>query len=874
MVKVLCAVLAAILTVTSFFGLPLKARYNPTKYADGAPASVTENKVRVQLLGDTLLRIETEGPKGFEDRASFTVQKRTGWPDVPFTEYSADGCRYIQTEHYTVVLPLGAENAERCRVLDAQGNELWRFAGDTDASVYLPDPSGSLQSWSFCDAPRVIPSEQGYAPGAWTAYNGWDLDNQAQDVFVFLPGGDYRTFLRDFITLTGSSEMLPLTMLGFWDSRYYEYTEDSALQQIADYRGRGYPLDMLVIDTDWRDAEGGTGYTVNKTDFPNMSRFTDAAHAQGVSLIFNDHPEPTWATKNLLDLPEVLYRNYGLKSVLRQGLDWWWYDRNWWTGLNPVDEGLSIYTTGMYAFYEITKNYYESVAAEGEYARRPAIMANVDGIGNGNLEYPAELAAHRYSLQWTGDIGTTASSLKKEICNAVFCGAREGLPYVSADLGGHTSEVTPEMYARWLQYGALSPIMRVHCTKPYSRMPWLYGDELETVAHTYIDMRYRLLPLFYSLAHENYVTGLPLVRRLDIDYPQYEEASRNDEYLLGDSLLVAPIAEDHPVSTTHVFTCDGQPGLKAEYFANQNFEGEPEVVKYEDSPAHDWVFDAPEGLSVSDYFTTRWTGEIRVGEDPVFFRVSSDDGFRLWIDGELVIDAWDVYDQTFTTGYLPANSTHTFRAEYFDGNNHAHIYFDVLTDGEVSRDVFLPDGEWMDVWSGRTYTGPVTVTVSHGLQTSPVFIKKGSVFALADQTESTQIGDWSHLTLDVYPSSGTDAGTLLYEDDCDTVAYKDGQYRTTSITLQSDGASGTLTVNPAVGSFAGARAFSQRSYTVRIHADNISRVAVNGQDVPFTVLRRDAGNVPFALSGGSPDGTVCELAFSADVTQKTVIRFE
>ena len=873
MIKVICGLLSALLTVTSFFGLPIKTSYCPSRYSDGLPASVTENNVRVQLLSDTLVRIEAKGPKGFENRSSFTVQKRTGWEDVPFTTTSYDGHKYIKTENYTVEIPLDGGGAENCRILDASGNEIWRYNGENDASVFLPDPSDELQSWCFCDSPRVIPSEKGYKINGWKANNGWDLDNQAQDIFVFLPGGDYRTLLSDFVTLTGRSEMLPLTMLGFWDSRYYEYTEQTALQQIADYRDRGYPLDMLVIDTDWRNAESGTGYTVNKNDFPNLRRFTNAAHEKGVSLIFNDHPEPTNGTKNLLDLPEVVYRNYGLKSILRQGLDWWWYDRNWWTGLKPVDDDLSIYTSGMYAFYEITKDYYESAAGKGEYARRPAIMANVDGIGNGNLEYPSELAAHRYSLQWTGDIGTTASSLEKEIKNAVFGGVREDLPYVSADLGGHTSEVTPEMYARWLQYGALSPIMRVHCTKPYSRMPRLYGDRLEAIAHTYIDMRYRLLPLFYALAHENYLTGLPIVRRLDIDYPQYEEASRNDEYLLGDSLLVAPIKDGNPVSTTHTFTCNGHEGLKAEYFANQKFEGEPEVVKYEDSPTHDWVFDAPEGLSVSDYFTARWTGEINVGEEPVFFRVSSDDGFRLWIDDELVVDAWDVYDKTFTTDYLPANSTHTFRAEYFDGNNHAHIFFDVLTDGKVERDVFLPDGEWIDLWSGKTYSGPTTVTVSHSLETSPIFVRKGSVFALADNMESTQNGDWSHLTLDVYPDENADAKTVLYEDDGETVAYKDGKFRTTDITLKG-GETGMLTVTAAEGSFEGERAFGKRSYTVRIHADELSSVTVNGESVSFNEIPKDTSAAPFALSGGSADGKVFELKFDAKTNKETVVRFE
>ncbi|MBQ6163713.1 MAG: DUF5110 domain-containing protein [Clostridia bacterium] len=871
MIKIICYILALFLTVGSFLGLPCKTKYYPAKYEDGMPSYVTENKVRVELLSDTLVRIETEGPKGFENRPSFTVQKRTGWDEVAYTDAAADGYRVISTGAYTVYLPAGAESAEGCYITDAAGAELWRFAGETDTKQYLPSPSDALKSWYFCDNPRVIPSEAGYSPNATKANNGWDLDNKAQDVFVFLPGGDYKQFAADFVELTGRSEMLPLTMLGFWDSRYYEYTEESALQQIDDYRERGYPLDVLVIDTDWRDADSGTGYEVNKNDFPNMKRFTDAAHEKGVSLVFNDHPEPTWKTNTLLDYPEVFYRNYNLKSVLKQGLDWWWYDRNWWTTVRPVTDGLSTYTTGMYAYYEITKDYYESVAKKGEYARRPAIMANVDGIGNGNLEYASELAAHRYSLQWTGDVGTSASSLQKEIFNAVYGGARMGLPYVSADLGGHMSEVESDQYARWLQYGALSPIMRVHCTKPYSRMPWLYGEQLESVAHTYIDMRYRLLPLFYSLAHENYETGLPMIRRLDIDYPQYEEASRNDEYLLGDSILVAPIAEANAVAQGYSFTCGENEGLLAEYFPNREFSGEPEVVKYEPAIGHDWVFDAPEGLSVSDDFTARWTGEIHVGDEPVFFRVMSDDGFRLWVDDELVIDAWNVYDKTLTSGKLPANSTHTIRAEYFDGNNHAHIFFDVLTDGACSREVFLPDGEWIDVWTGEVFEGPATITATHGLDTSPVFVKKGSVLALADNMESTKAGDWSRLTLDVYPDENADAKTVLYEDDCETVAYKDGKFRTTDITLRSADGAQTLTVDPAEGSFDGDRAFTSREYTVRIHSEEAPSVTLNGEEVSVTAIEKDASGKPFAVTGASPDSGVYTFAFTADVGAQSVI---
>ena len=855
------------------------AQYKPEKYADGQPAAVTEGEVRVQLLRDTLVRIETKGPKGFEDRPSFTVEKRTGWDEVPYTETAEDGFHVIKTGTYRVYVPLGARSADGCRITDAAGNEvLWRYICDTDSNVVLPSPSDALQSWFFTDTPRVIPSEAGYSTARGVEQlNGWDLENQAQDLFVFLPYGDYAAFTRDFTDLTGKSEMISLNLLGYWDSRYYEYTQSSALQQIEDYYSRGYPLDVLVIDTDWRQQVNnrGTGYTISRTHFPDFEKFARQAHAQGVALVFNDHPEPTYGNKNLLDPYEIYYRNSNLQRILGKGLDYWWYDRNWWTTVNPVDEGLSRYVTGMYAYRWITKDYYEQQAGDGD-ARRPMIMANVDGINNGVWEYPGELAAHRYTLQWTGDISPSADSLRQELGNTVFLSTQALLPYVSSDLGGHTAEVSPEQYVRWIQYGALSPIMRVHCTKPYSRMPWLYGETAEAVTHRYTELRYRLLPLYYALAHENYETGLPLLRRVDVAYPQYAEADRDDEYLLGDAILVAPIAEAEPRCDDYTFTADGVPGLRGEFYPNSDFAGEPEVVTHDEKINFDWVYEAPNGLSVSDYFTVRWTGTLTVGEKPLFFTAYADDGVRVWIDGEKVIDGWDVYNTTLKTGRLAPGSEHDIKIEYCDGNNHAHIYFTGYTEGDVAREVFLPDGVWTDVWTGERYAGPATVTVSHPLTTSPLFVRQGSVIPLADNGKNTAAVDWGHLTLDVWPSAELTGETTLYEDDTETVAYKNGAYRTTRIALAGNAVQ-TLTIAPAQGGFTGERAFAERAYTVRVHRPAgwgaLTSATLNGAPVSFTATEKDPEADPLAITGGARDGTVYELTFRADVKENSVLTF-
>lgn len=860
--------------------IPEKNPPKPTTEETGPlPSSIELGKLRVQLLSDRMVRIEVKGPRGFEDRPSYTVQKRRNWDEVAYTTETADGFTVISTSAYKVYLPENAKTPVGAYITDLEGNELWKYESNTNSNVYLPSPSDELNSWYFTDAPRVIPSASGYTVAEdYSRNNGWDLSNDATDLFVFLPQGSYENFTSDFVKLTGQSEMVTLKMLGYWDSRWYEYNETTALKQIQDYLDRGYSIDVLVIDTDWRkSSDSGIGYDINTRLFPNMKRFLDKAHEMGVDIMFNDHPEPVKGTTNLLDQKEMEYRNKNLKLILSLGLDIWWYDRNWHTALSPIHKDLSIYATGMYAFQWITEEYYESIVDMDEYARRALIMANVDGILNGILEYAPELSAHRYSIQWTGDINCESIDLQYEIFNAIYGGAEMGLPYVSADIGGHRFEVSDDMYVRWMQFGALSPILRVHCTRPYSRMPWLYGETAEAVTHNYVDMRYRLLPLYYTLSHENYETGLPVVRRLDIQYPQYAESANNYQYLLGDTILVAPLSETYAYAEDYKLESDGQPGLKAEYFNTVNLTGEPVLVKQDEKVYFNWEQNGPAGVGKADNFSIRWSGTITLGADDAAIRVFADDGVRVWIDDELAIDGWKVYDQYLHSEPMKAGSTHKIKIEYFDSGSYAHIYLSLITNKGVAHDVFLPDGEWMDIWSGKTYAGPDTITVYHNLETSPIFVRMGAVLTLADNMKNVDEKDWSHMTLDVFPSISYEDTSTLYEDDTETVAYKDGHFRTTDITLSGKDQTVELFIDAAKGTFTGERAFGERNWTVRVHGRDdwgkLTGMTLNGQPVEFTVVEKDPDAQPLAIIGGCRDNVVYEVSFKASVTAQSKLAF-
>ena len=844
--------------------------------------------VRIQLLSDTIVRIENKGPKGFEDRPSYIVTNRDNYERINYTIEESNGITMIKTSKYIVCVPKGAV-AEDTYVTDLNGEKLWAYAdaGRTDTNVYLPSPSDELKSWYFTDSPRIIPSIYGYSSSSnANALQDWDFDNDALDVFVFLPDGDYTRFCSDYIKVTGESEMVNLQMLGYWDSRWYAYSSETAIQQIKDYQDRGYSIDVLVIDTDWRASQssgqgsGGIGYDINKDLFPDMAVFLEECEQMGVDICFNDHPEPVNGTYNGLDKSEVEYRSNKLTLILSLGLDYWWYDRNWSVSLNSCDPDISVYAFGMYAYQWVTEEYLYSVADWDEFAERSLIMANVDGVLHGKWYYASDISAHRYSIQWTGDIGANSDALAQEIYTSIFGGAEVGLPYMSSDIGGHNQTVTNEMYARWIQYGALSTICRVHCTNEKyihqdGRMPWLFGETAEEVAHTYLDMRYRLLPLYYSLARQNYDTGLPIMQRLDIQYPEYVESSRNDEYLLGDYILVAPIDETDSNVPDEFISYDGVQGLKAEYYDNNSWSGTPVATKTVSNIYYDWGTKGPSEVGIVDNFSIKWSGSITIGDRDASLMFFADDAIEVYIDGVKVIDGLNVYDTYLTTPVYKANSTHTIEVRYAEYGYNAHVYMSYIPQGDSAcyntRTVFIPDGTWIDVWSGERFVGPATYTVTHPLETSPVFVREGSLVALAPNMMNTSEKDWSEMVLDVYPSVNYDADIVLYEDDTQTNAYKEGYFRTTDISMDFDANKQALIVKigAANGEFEGDRAFTERKWTVRLHTNPgwgaVTSIVVNGKVVDFDFISKSSNGVPFAFEGASLDGDAYEFNVEGSV---------
>lgn len=810
--------------------MPLWYAQGMSNDAGGPPSTFILDGLRIQVLSESLLRIEERGPAGYEDRPTFQILERR-WGGAATTRAGTQDRTELAARSFRVVIAGLHPTLESVRVHAPDGALLFDGARPAPSRAFLPAPGDAVASWAFADQPRLIPPPWGALPPPDDSnpLSGWVRDNPARDVYVFMPGpGGYRQLLADFIRLTGRIPLPPLCALGLIDSRYHPYTQDEALQTIDEYIRLQIPLDLFVLDTDWR-VGASHGYGINTSLLPDLAGFVAAAHARNVRVMLNDHPEPV--DPSPLSPRELRYRAEGLTSLLRLGVDYWWFDRNWHVTLGEPAPGLSKEVWGMRLYHDIAQAH--------RPAERALVLSNVEGIDNGRLNAPPSPASHRFPIWWTGDTRASWSDLQRGVRNAINSGVHSLLPYISEDLGGHHDTPDEELYARFVQYGALSPICRLHCSANLNRHPWRYGIAGELAAE-YIRLRYRLLPTLYTAAREAHDTGLPLARRCDLEWPAHPEARDDTQYLFGRDLLVAPLLESvvplRTVPPQMLTAANGTPGLDAAYFNNMEWSGEPVVRRIESDLSHGWFGKEPATAVDPRHFSVRWTGQLGPVPERGLYRLAirTDDRVRVSLDGEALIDFADRAGPVYKTAdlLLQPGRRYALCIEYRStGTWHTMCEFlwGRHTRAHAERPVWIPPGSWLDVWSGERVTGPATRRVACPLARVPMWVRGGGlVFSIPPRTSSGEAA-WPDVQVDWYaPDAAGATQRELYEDDGHSRGYLDGASRTTTFRAEAGPSGLSLAIDAARGGFPGAHA--QRRITLRVHGleSQPSEVLVDG----------------------------------------------
>lgn len=900
--------------------------------------------IRVQTLSETLVRVELRGPKGFEDRTTYHIIGRDGYEGLPATSTKIDSKTRIETSKYRVEIPDGATTLKGVTVTDLNGRKLWEYNYQTvpTSEVFLPAPGNTPSAWALSDNPRVYMPSWGYstAPNPLPAdagpstLNGWDNTNNSADMYVFIPMGDAKQLRKDFITLTGETQLIPFKALGLWHSRFNKYLRDGFLAEIDEYRENGFPLDYMVIDTDWRSGSSGTGYTLAQDVFPPIAGediysglrefLTNTLPDRNIQTIFNDHPESSGGGRLPLNPTEVEFRTKNLTQYLGTGLDAWWFDRNWNNIIQAPMSGINKESFGMYLYTDITDRYFKT---HPDYVdrggKRPFIMGNIDGVDHSAWVRPPNVASHRFSLQWTGDTDCTNVDLREDIEALVRSGALTLNPYISSDLTGHNFHAASPQFVRWMQFGAFTPIMRFHSYSPVFREPFKQGTLAEDVSRDYVSMRYRLIPLLYSLSHENFETGMPLARRLDYNYPAYPEAQDDTQYTLGDGILVAPIYDamqtgqesfvsskgpttiastmTTPVTITNTNNVTATGRRWEGTFTNTGTE-EICLVFFNDRASLAWMNDdgnfgayepisgtqmdgtypvnyAPVSNLPTEYHPNAYPEKDLVLERPSEERMGSGNGMAY---GHRIASYLGFIKPGETKHVRIVLPTQNMRNS---GTNTWASAFQYVRKSQMSdtRNVFIPEGRWIDVWSGNIIEGPKNISVTHGLETSPLYVRAGTIVPLmtnlkdnGETIASSEDSPWTELSVDVYPSAVLSATQTLYEDDGVSNAYKkedDAKVRTTDMSTTFDEATEEVVVN--IGAAKGDYEpfyenhvkFTERTWTVRVHVPKdwggLTGVTVGGVTTnDYTVIPQNADMMPFVCGGAAPDGDVIELVIS------------
>jgi len=589
-----------LLFATSSNAAALPGLYEPV--AD-PKAVVVWGNARFTVLTPQLIRMEWAADGTFEDHASLVFLNRR--LPVPKFRVSKEGTTALTITTDALELhyqPAGGHEqftAENLHVsLTLNGNKIvWHpelpdtgnLQGTTrtlDGALggKIEEPIGpgliSRDGWAVVDdstRPLFDASDFSFAKGDASVWP-WVMQRPAgerQDWYFFGYGHDYKQALSDFTRVAGRIPLPPRFAFGTWWSRYWAYSDQELDDLVRGFRNNNVPLDVFVIDMDWHltfgpsiarehpqdqsgHSKGWSGYTWNKLLFPDPTDFLARLKAQGLKATLNVHPasgvqpweeaypamakvmgiDPKTETYVPFDITDkkyaTNYMNLLHHPLEKQGIDFWWID--WQQEKNTK-------TPGVNPTWWLNYVHFTDQEKEG---KRPLLFHRWGGLGN-----------HRYQIGFSGDTISVWESLAFQPWFTATA-ANVGYAYWSHDIGGHMPGIVePELYTRWLQFGAFSPILRTHTTKnaDAERRIWAYPEPFSDIMRDTYHLRYALLPYIYTEARRTYDTGAAFFRPLYYDWPESAEAySTKDEYLFGNNMLVAPV----------VTPVDKETGLAAE----------------------------------------------------------------------------------------------------------------------------------------------------------------------------------------------------------------------------------------------------------------------------------------------------------------------
>jgi len=421
----------------------------------------------------------------------------------------------------------------------------------------------------------------------------WVLEASTGIDYVVTAGDGPAEILANYTAMTGRPPMLPAWAAGYWQCKLRYDTQEKVLEVAREYRRRGLPLDVIVIDFfhwtrmgEWRfdpddfpdpaamvEELRGLGVTPMVSIWPTVSanaethdamqragHLVEARHGAVEGLVFFDRDPKGRNPVRYYDATDPEARAFHWQRVregyVRHGIKAFWLDADE-PEMYPMNPSNLRYRAGE---GRAVTNAYPLLHQQG-YAEHMA----ADGIEDGlMLSRSAWIGSQRYPVVvWSGDVRSTFADLARQV-RAGLNMAMSGIPWWTTDIGGFKNgdiadPAFRELVIRWFQYGAFCPIFRMHgfrndSSRAIAPSPdwrsgadnevWSFGEEAYPILTAHLHLRERLRPYVLAQMARAHETGLPPMRPLFVDFPDDPAvADIGDAYLFGPDLLVAPVLE-------------------------------------------------------------------------------------------------------------------------------------------------------------------------------------------------------------------------------------------------------------------------------------------------------------------------------------------
>ncbi len=425
--------------------------------------------------------------------------------------------------------------------------------------------------------------------------------------YMIFSGESYPELINHYVDVTGKQPLPPRWAFGNYASRFGYKTEQQVRETVAQFIADDIPLDAIILDLYWfgNDIKGFMGnLDWDKKAFPTPAKMISDLKEKGVKTILITEPfilstSDKWQdavdnkilAKNEKGEPrrfDFYFGNTGLidvfdskaqdwfgevyKDLTEQGVAGVWGDLGE-PEVHPDDSLHFLSDIGKTGRGDEVHNAYGHQWAKMVYQNQLKLQPNVRPF---IMMRSGFAGSQRYGMiPWTGDVSRSWDGLKPQVELSLQMGL-SGMAYTHSDLGGFAGgeAFDQELYIRWLQYGVFQPVFRPHAQDNIAPEPVFHDQQTKDIIRKYIKLRYRLLSYNYTMAYENSISGMPLMRPIFFeDESKSELIDVKDSYLWGDAFLVSPIVKSnekqHPVNLPE--------GVWFDFWNDNRFDGNQTV---------------------------------------------------------------------------------------------------------------------------------------------------------------------------------------------------------------------------------------------------------------------------------------------------------